>query len=89
MRLLSKIIVKDVSEDTCFILDLEDDEDSYLKCVDVFAQLIKHIQHLENFTESGLLEFLKTKYADVQDSDLKRDVGAFITFLKEKKFLAE
>lgn len=89
MRLLSKVIVKDVSEYMCFVLDLEDDSDSYLKCENVFAELIKYIQHLENFTEQSLIDFLKTKYSDVEDTDLQRDVKAFIQFLNEKKFLAE
>ena len=90
MRLLSKVIVKDVSEFTCFVLDLEDDDDdTYLKCEDVFAQLIKHIHRSDDFTEKSLIEFLKTKYSDVEETQLQSDVTAFINFLKEKKFLAE
>ena len=89
MRLLSKVIVKDVSEYTCFVLDLEDDDDTYLKCEDVFAQLVKHIQRSEDFTVQSLIEFLKTKYSDVEETQLQSDAMAFINFLKEKKFLAE
>ena len=89
MRLLSKVIVKDVSEVSCFVLDLEEEDDIYLKCEDVFAELMQHIHRLENFTDKSLVEFLKSKYADVEDAHLQRDVGAFIQFLREKKFLAE
>jgi predicted metal-dependent hydrolase len=89
MRLLSKVIVKDVSEFSCFVLDLEEEDDIYLKCEDVFAELMQHIHRLENFTEKSLIEFLKSKYPDVEDAQLQTDVRAFIQFLREKKFLAE
>ncbi len=78
-----------MSEDNCFVIDLEDDSDVYLKCVDVFAQLIQHIQNQENFTEQSLVEFLSAKYPDVESALLQRDVGSFIQFLKEKNFLSE
>jgi hypothetical protein len=89
MRLLSKVIVKDVSADACFVLDLEEEDDVYLKCEDVFAELMQHIHRLENFTETSLIEFLKSKYPDVEDAHFQRDAVAFIQFLREKKFLAE
>jgi hypothetical protein len=89
MRLLSKIIIKDFSEGQCFVLDLEDDSDAYFKCVDVFAELMQHIHRLENFTAQSLVEFLKTQYADVEEAQLSKDVDAFISFLKEKNFVAE
>jgi hypothetical protein len=89
MRLLSKIIIKDFADNQCFVLDLEDESDTYLKCVDVFAELMQHIHRLENFTAQSLVEFLKTQYADVDEAQLAKDVEAFIVFLKEKNFVAE
>lgn len=89
MRLSSKVIIKDFSENNCFILDLEDENNAYLKCVDVFAELTQYSYKQENFTSKSLFDFLKSKYPDVEDSVLNRDVSSFINFLTEKKFLAE
>ena len=89
MRILSKIIIKDVSDNQCFVLDLEDDTDTYFKCVDVFAELMQPIHRLESFTQASLVAFLKTQYADVDEAQLTKDVDAFIQFLKEKNFVAE
>lgn len=89
MRLLSKIVVKEFTEDNCFLVDLEDEEEVFYKCEDVFSELVQHIYTLENFTEDGLVAFLSDKYPDVEKEVLGNDVKSFISFLQEKNFLSE
>lgn len=89
MRLLSQVIIKDFSEVNCFVLDLEDENDVFYKCTDVFAELIQYINKQDDFDTNKLFNFLKTKYPDVEDPTLINDVDSFIRFLREKKFLSE
>ena len=89
MRLLSKVVIKDFSEVNCFVLDLEEEDDIFYKCTDVFAELIQYVYKLDDFNDTKLFEFLKDKHPEVEDSILNNDVGSFINFLREKKFLSE
>ena len=89
MRLLSKIVVKEFTEENCFLVDLEDEEEVFYKCEDVFSELVQYIYNLDDFSEDALVNFLKDKYPDVENSILAKDVKSFISFLQEKNFLSE
>lgn len=89
MRLKSRVILKEYGKDSCYLVDLESEEETFFKCEDATAVMMKFIYKKPEFSQLQLIEILKSEYDGVTIETLSSDVQKFIDFLKEKDFVAE
>lgn len=89
MRLKSNIIIKTYNDKSCYLIDLESEEENFYKCENVTSILINYINDKNNFDEADLIKMLKSEFRDVKSDQIENDVTEFINYMKNQNFVAE
>ncbi len=89
MRLKSNIIIKRYNDESCYLIDLESEEENFYKCEDVTSLLVNYINDKDTFDKEDLINILKSVYRDVKSDQIENDVTEFINYMKEQNFVAE
>jgi hypothetical protein len=89
LRLKSNIIIKTYNDKSCYLIDLESEEENFYKCENVTSILINYINDKNNFDEADLIKMLKSEFRDVKSDQIENDVTEFINYMKNQNFVAE